>query len=393
MAKSIIILGQISKILFMPFLLAFTQIIYIIFIGFYPEKENDTVVHGIVLSLSQMYIKLFPLILKIDNKDKINKNMPTTKKFFRYFLLGALFLFDGILVFAVDILQTILKDKKETFTATNLFPHNDFILMSIEMIFLVFISICLLKYKYFKHHIISLIIFTIFGIICEAILYNYDDIDWAFILIKFISILEVGVNATYVCYQKYLMEKFYFPYWNVAFVPGVVMLVGICILFIVVLTDSNRENSSIEVVADFYSFYTQTDIGLKIGKLIIYLVLYVIMCPLSILIIYNFTPNFILIIFQLSGITKKLIETPTDKLYCIIFYIIQFIALMIHLEILELNFCGLNKYTKRNIELRGDDDLYFHGRDSSLGNVTIDINDDYLIETNNNIEMKEKINK
>ena len=190
------------------------------------------------------------------------------------------------------------------------------------------------------------------------------------------------------------MEKLYFPYWNVAFVPGVMMLVGICILFIVVLTDSNKEKSTIDVVAAFYSFYTESDIGLVIGKLIIYLVLYVIMCPLSILIIYYFTPNFILIIFQLTGITKKLIDTPTDKLYCIVFYIIQFFALMIHLEIIELNFCGLNTYTKRNIDLRGSDDIFCRGRDSSVGmDINIDVSDEYLLEAPSNIEMEEESNK
>ena len=392
MAKRLIIFGPINKKMILPFLLAFTQIIYIIFTEYYPEKKNDTVVHGIVLSLSQMYIKFFPYILKIDNKEKAMINLAVKKKCFHYFLLGIIFLFDGILVVAAEIIQTSFKGKTETFTISNLFPHNDFVLMSIEMIFLVCVSVCLLKYRYFKHNIISLIIFTIFGIICEAILTNYDDIDWVFILIKFINILEVGVNATYVCYQKYLMEKLYFPYWNVAFIPGAMMLVGLCLLFMVVLTDPDKENSSNDIVAAFYSFYTQPDTGLIVGKLIIYLVLYVIMCPLSILIIYYFTPNFILIIFQLTGITKKLIDIPTEKLYCLIFYIIQFFALMIHLEILELNFCGLNKYTKRNIDLRGIDDIGFEGRDSSVGlDININIGDEYLLRPAT-IEMREEDN-
>ena len=53
------------------------------------------------------------------------------------------------------------------------------------------------------------------------------------------------------------------------------------------------------------------------------------------------------------------------QLYLIAFYIIQFIALMIHLEIIELNFCGLNKFTKRNIEFRGITELLEDDRDST----------------------------
>lgn len=66
---------------------------------------------------------------------------------------------------------------------------------------------------------------------------------------------------------------------------------------------------------------------------------------------------------------------------------------MIHLEILELNFCGLNKYTKRNIEERGDDDVTFEGRDSSVSLNVFDLNKDYYLDNTEknekNIEMNE----
>ena len=89
-------------------------------------------------------------------------------------------------------------------------------------------------------------------------------------------------------------------------------------------------------------------------------------------------------------------EESVDKLYCIIFYIIQFIALMIHLEILELNFCGLNKYTKRRIEKRGVEDIFFEGRDSTVDTNIIPLNDDYYYKKENGeaqIEMKESSNQ
>lgn len=66
---------------------------------------------------------------------------------------------------------------------------------------------------------------------------------------------------------------------------------------------------------------------------------------------------------------------------------------MIHLEILELNFCGLNKYTKRNNEERGDDDVTFEGRDSSVSLNVFDLNKDYYLDNTEknekNIEMNE----
>ena len=87
-----------------------------------------------------------------------------------------------------------------------------------------------------------------------------------------------------------------------------------------------------------------------------------------------------LIIFQISTIVYNLIHHTKESLYCIPIFIFQFLVLMIHLEILELNFIGLNKYTKRNIELRGLIDSFAEGRDSTAGTDKIDINKDYLID-------------
>ena len=79
---------------------------------------------------------------------------------------------------------------------------------------------------------------------------------------------------------------------------------------------------------------------------------------------------------------------------------LQTFFLLIYLEIIELNFLGLNENTKRNIEVRGLQDLSDeNGRDSSIGvSRTIDINEDYSIISENNInepfvEMKPKISE
>ena len=66
---------------------------------------------------------------------------------------------------------------------------------------------------------------------------------------------------------------------------------------------------------------------------------------------------------------------------------------MIYLEIIELNFCDLNKNTKRKINLRGLDDLSGDtGSDynSALGIGNIDIGQNYYLENDpreNSIEM------
>ena len=118
------------------------------------------------------------------------------------------------------------------------------------------------------------------------------------------------------------------------------------------------------------------------------------MCPLTILTIYYFSPNFILIAIQFSRITQHLIQMKVEKLYLIVFYIIQIIALMIHLEIIELNFCGLNEFTKRNIDLRGFHEIFDEHRDSIVSLNIVDMNKDYNIDMTekkeNTVEMEEQ---
>ena len=395
MSKSPIIFGALNKKILLPFFLTLGQIVYKLFIKYYPEPKYDLVAHFYMQSLGEMLIKFVPYIFKFDKEEKLEK-FKNQNKPLNYFLLILFFLLDGILNVALKAIGLFVNNEQATFDQSNLFPPNDFEMMSIEMIFLVCVSICLLKYKYFRHHIISIIIFIIIGTICEIILNDHSNINGTYFLLEFIKIFLAAANASYYCYQKYMMEKLFYNYWTVAFIPGLVTFIIACIFLIAVLCDPEKENTTVPIFSDFYLFYTQSDIGLLIGKIIIDFILHLIMCPLAILVLYYFTPDYILIILQLTRTIQNLMEESVDKLYCIIFYIIQFIALMIHLEILELNFCGLNRYTKRRIEVRGIEDIYFEGRDSTVDANIIPINDDYYYKKENaqaHIEMKESSNE
>ena len=140
----------------------------------------------------------------------------------------------------------------------------------------------------------------------------------------------------------------------------------------------------------------KNNIGLFIVKLIIGLILHIIMCPLTILLIFYFGPNFILIVFHLTFTFKNLIMY-LNKIFSLPLYIIQAFALLIYIEIIELNFCGLNNYTKRNTELRAREDLLDIDKDKNLNPDIncIDIDNDYGIEfsekNENEIESEKKL--
>ena len=399
MSKSFIICGTFNKRLLLPFLLALSEVIYIIFNSVYPVDSQNLVLLLLSIALAEMSIKLLPLILKIGDKDALGEKEQVDKKqkIKHYAILSALYLLHIGVIVAVSYFDFQKYGTKFDSNGSNLFPDIDLILMGLEMIFLILISFKLLKYKYYNHHIYSTIVFVIFGIISEICLETYFHKDGSFFISKSIRLIGTVVDATYHCFQKYMMEKYYYPYWNIAFVAGVMQFLLSSILFIVVITNPDKENSKFPFIASFYKFFTSNDLGLSIGKIVVVFVIHFIMCPLTILNLYYFSPNIILIIFQFSRITKNIIsniKNSPDKLYCIVFYVIQFFALMVHLEIIELNFLGLNKYTKRNIDLRGIDDVSKERQDSILEQGAIDINKDYKIDTlennDNSFEMKEK---
>ena len=113
---------------------------------------------------------------------------------------------------------------------------------------------------------------------------------------------------------------------------------------------------------------------------------------LYILNIYYFSQTYILISYQFSKFIEVLIDKDeVSKYYCIIFFVIQLFFLMIYLEIIELNFCDLNKNTKKNIEFRSVLEASGQsGRDSSVGLGVVDINKDYSVNLPENIKNNDK---
>ena len=390
MTKSPIIFGRINKRILLPFFLSLTQIIHLIFSKYYPENKNDIILQLLSLALGQIIIKFFPCILKISNEEQ--KKEKEIKKRKHYFILCALFLLNQIVYSGNVLAGRFLLGQEVSYAESNLFMVHDFIILSIEMVFMTIFSRYLLKYKYFKHHIISIILFIILGIICDVIIKNYgskynSSSNKMFLIVNAIQIINCLTDALYFCYQKYMMEILYYPYWNIAFIPGIFIFPFGIALLITALVSPDDGKSKLDFVNKFYLYYKNTNGWIVFGKITIVLVIHIILCPLNILVLYYYSPNFILIIFQISTIVYNLIHNTKESLYCIPLFIFQFLVLMIHLEILELNFVGLNKYTKRNIELRGLIDSFAEGRDSTFGTDKIDINKDYLIE---GIENNEK---
>ena len=376
-SKCPIIIGELHMKLLFPFILAITQIIIDIVNEKYPEDRHSMVPELNFISLGLMAVKLIPCILRISDKEGDKNMKPLRKKCLHYFWLVFIFFTYLGLKFGSSIAEGNFN--KNTYQVTNSVADGEFIKMGIELIFLAILTRIMLMYKYFLHHILAAIFFIIFGILSDIALDYYSQMSNKKISVIILEFLIAIVDPIFYVYQKYMMEKLYYPYWNVAFVKGMIMFTLACFLLFAVL--SAGENSEYGFVKSFYLYFEEVNAGIIVGKLIIIFILYFFQGVFTILISYYLNPNFTLIAFHISKFISVLRTAPKEKYYLIIYFVMQFFCLMIYLEILELNFCQLNMNTKRKIEDRGIEDIHGEtGRDSTVSNTQIDINKDYFVK-------------
>ena len=396
MVKKIIIFGEINKKHILPLSLAIYQVFNKIFNTYYPKNILNGIFELYSMALGMLSILFLPCIFKIKVTEEEKEREIHKRKWLHYPLLIVIYWIYHLAKLFMVISKVKARGNDETI---NPFAESPFAFIGLEMILLTVASIILLKYKYFIHHIISMAGFILFGNFSDLLLGSYSEI------IKFgavpIIILIFGIisDVVYYYYQKYMMEKLFYPYWTISFTAGIGLALFATANLIYVLVLKEKANPFIVDPQRFYSYFNGNDIGLKVGKIILLYILSVVNTILNILNIYYFSPNYILISFQFSKFVDVLInESNSKKYFTIIFFVIQLFFLMIYLEILELNFCNLNQNTKKSIDFRSTiDSSGENGRDSTIGLGVVDINEDYSLDlsengdkNNNNIELLQK---
>ena len=376
MVKKIFILGDINKKLILPFLLALSQILYNIHSAEFPEKEANQILETYSSCIARTMILIVPCIFKAftnGNKTKFLRR----KKILHYFLLFLIYVVNIGFIYAASLFNKNFDERKEN--AKHPGTVGEFLQQGIEMVFLALISMFCLKYKYFIHNYLAIGFFIIFGLIIDFILDLYSDILKVGTISLILSFIGLLTDAIFVCYEKYMMEKLYYPYWNVILVPGIILFSG--------------KNSDINLVSGFYNYFDDVGIGIMIGKFILNVILNFCVMTFSILTLFNFSPDYVLISISLSKFVNYLIDNKSGRYYFIIFFVLQFICLLFYLEIIELNFCKLNENTRRNIQIRGEKDFSGNTGGDSRTQSLVELPSGYLlyeeskVDNNNDSEM------
>ena len=399
MAFKFIRLGDINRKHFLPFLLGLSNLFNQLINKYYPEKEhkNNSILDLFSISLSLIGVIFIPCIFKIGQRDIPKENEIQKRKWLHYLALIGAF----ILYIAGKALPKIVKGfSSDDLKMTNPLSEGPFTYVGVDMVFMTIASIIFFKYKYYIHHIVSILGFILFGNISDIFLDYYTEMKDSGAVLNIIIFVSLIFDVIYLNTEKYLLEKLYYPYWKISLTLGIFLFVISTIGLIFFLANKDRVNSTSSFISSFYKYFEDNNAGIIIGKFILFTILNFISSTLSIITIYYFNPTFFLINFTFSKFVLSLIDKKEPKRFlCIIFFLLQIFCLMVYLEIIELEFLGLNKNTKRNIELRGIEDVSGdYGRDSSIDvNDSVDINDDYYINSSENdkdpfIEMTPKNN-
>ena len=347
-------LGVINKKLIMPVI---TAVIYVIMdiIELNADMNDIHIIFNLYTrGISYTCAILVPIVQKRcdKNRQKIRKRRAQcTKRSILHFTILQL---EYIIYFGLYIYLTKLKSKDPDNTEDFQMSHYHGLCSeeAVEIIFIVIISKFLLKTQLYIHHYIGLIILVIASLSID-IPFNLSLFKPQILFIV-IYLLFIIVDANFITYEKYMMDKLYYSPFVIVFSIGILFLsVSIFFTIYILMVGNSLYDGKKYTLQSFSDYFEEK--GYKTT------VIYMFYCSsfrfvlniLKILTIYYFTQNHIYTSYTFIKLVDLLIVKKTNyKYFSIILFIPQFLGLLIFLEIIELNFCKLNKNTKINIEKR-----------------------------------------
>ena len=359
MSKFPIICGIIDKKLYLTILLALIIIIQS-FGTKIPKGNNCDLINSFVGCIFEMLSVFIPQIFKFKGDASTRK---CSKILFRnYFIL-----------FLIILLDFGFWKILATFELVSTYFDVMWIVLCFQMIIYFLLSIVILKTKYYIHHIISSILFCIFTVVIDCIFNNFKGFK-PFYLLSLITYLFYNLQY---CHAKYMFDKKYHSYWNILFFIGLFYFIMDIIDFLIIIIKDPYNNSVFKTLRTAEAKYLILNIFLE-GILGYYLRILIIL-----LIVDYFSYHHVLISHVLYRIVTNFInifinyDENKNHLFFLIPVVFQILSLLFFLEILEFNFCKLNRNTKRNIMLREEDDMLFR---TNTNMSEIEVDNDLIIK-------------
>ena len=380
MAEFFLKVGSINKMLLMPIISAILYIIMDI-IEYYVEMPGSHYIFDFYArGISYVMLKLIPIIQRCRNKSvgikekKCHCKKTTYDLFFIYLTY--------IIFFVVIVYLNYLKSKDPIDTEDYKISHYKGLCFeeALEIIFMVIVSKLLLKMEFYIHHYIGLFIFLVLSLVID-ILFNLTIFKPDILFIG-VYIIYLILDSIYVTYEKYMMDKLGYSPYNTIFYIGFIFLFTATVGVIILNLTDGTSYEGFEGFEDYFNKYEYKYVILHIIYLIGFRFFINILKILTVYYftqIHNFTTYILIKIFDL--VLRKESEY---KYFSILLFIFQFLGLLIFLEIIELNFWGLDKNTVKNIQARlsEEDTRLIKDQEKNENQIEkVELAPGYLVET------------
>ena len=214
-----------------------------------------------------------------------------------------------------------------------------------DILFISLFSYLILKKKIYKHHYISIIIIIITGVSLDIILGNYNDFYYNIgpNIINFVCEILFSLGLVI---NRYTMEFKFCSVYEICFYQGIIGF----FLYVLLLILSKY----IKFLNNFFDNFE----GFKTKHIFIFIII-VIFQFIHNLCIFNTIINtstchilIIIVLGELSHYFINLFYGKDNSIIIIIALLFILFMILIFIEVIELNFFGLSKNTKKNITLR-----------------------------------------
>ena len=266
-----------------------------------------------------------------------------------------------------------------------------FYFMSSNILFLIILQKFLLKIRIYRHQTASFIIFFVLDIayIIIILLDSSLKYDIKEIIFIFASNFFFSFEITYI---KQLLNDNLLLLYKLCLMIGVFSLCfNIIAAIMTIIIDYYFDIENRDELFIFNCKYYLVDINDNILKEIIIIIIFIILNSLfnvlEFLTIKNLSANHVLIAYVMLAIynsilmkIQKIDIAQLTSIFSFVLNIVFFFVLFIFIEIIQLNFCGINKDITFKMGLRSDVDRYMQSFSSN--------EDEYEPNTNNNEEDK-----
>ena len=361
---SLITFSKMNKHFLIPFLTPIAVMLSNYFFGELEDSmEKSVLVTSLCDEVAIFVAGLLYFFTKFDKsvknkKEPLNENIKANKSF-EYIYIEKEIDIDQTKVLLLLITIAILLTVYET--VDGIYSDEKINIFGLEVYFFIYSPIfCkfILKENIYRHHYFSLGI-GIIGIVLVSIPVGlkFSDNDKMPNLYNFIVATSITLFFVII---KYVMTEYYISIFKIYLIVSVVSII---LEFIVFIITSLIKYQDLSYFKELFVFKNNEDTGNIILYFILAFIFTTISQALLALVLLYFSPLLLMVTHIISPFLNWIFtaihegqELPDIILYPIGYLIVVF-ASLIYNEIIILNFCGLNKDTKKFIEQRLFDDI------------------------------------